>query len=85
VPSLLSLGSLGHLGNSAGSGFRQHSGYGPGRYQDPGPNRRKRMESRRQEPYSKVGVTGVVILLKRCFSLLCEIAPSEKYMILQVV
>ena len=36
--------------------FRQHSGYGPGRYQDPGPNRRKRMESRRQEPYNKVRV-----------------------------
>ncbi|XP_021926329.1 zinc finger protein on ecdysone puffs isoform X2 [Zootermopsis nevadensis] len=54
VPSLLSLGSLGHLGNApGGSGYRQHSGYGPGRYQDPGPNRRKRMESRRQEPYNK--------------------------------
>lgn len=56
VPSLLSLGSLDHLGNSGGSVYRQHSGYGPGRFQDPGPNRRKRMESRRQEPYSKVRV-----------------------------
>lgn len=56
------------------SGYRQHSGYGPGRYQDPGPNRRKRTESRRQEPYSKVrvllhglashaGVVKVLILL----------------------
>lgn len=53
VPSLLSLGAVDHMGNSAGSGYRQQSGYGPGRYQDPGPNRRKRMDSRRQEPYSK--------------------------------
>lgn len=56
VPSLLSLGSLDHLGNAGGSMYRQHSGFGPGRYQDPGPNRRKRMDSRRQEPYSKVRV-----------------------------
>jgi hypothetical protein len=76
----LSLGSLGHMGNSAGSGYRQHSGYGPGRYQDPGPNRRKRMESRRQEPYSKVRVllhgltshTGVV----KVFILLTFIIPE---------
>lgn len=54
VPSLLSLGSVGQMGN-AGGGYRQNSGYGPnaGRYQDPGPNRRKRMDSRRQEPYNK--------------------------------
>lgn len=56
VPSLLSLGSLDHLGNAGGSVYRPHSGFGPGRYQDPGPNRRKRMDSRRQEPYNKVRV-----------------------------
>jgi hypothetical protein len=61
VPSLLSLGSLGHMGSPDGSGYRQHSGYGPGRYQDPGPNRRKRMDSRRQEPYSKVRSLKVLI------------------------
>ena len=50
VPSLLSLGSLDHMGNSGGSVYWQHSGFGLGRYQDRGPNKCKCMDSRRQEP-----------------------------------
>ncbi|PSN42302.1 hypothetical protein C0J52_11139 [Blattella germanica] len=52
VPSLLSLDSMGPMGGSGGMGYRG-SGYGPGRYDDPGPNRRKRMDNRRAEPYNK--------------------------------
>ncbi|XP_067003468.1 zinc finger protein on ecdysone puffs isoform X2 [Anabrus simplex] len=54
VPSLLSLGALGQVGN-VGASYRQ-SGYGQdqGRYQDRGQNRRSgRMDERRGEPYGK--------------------------------
>ncbi|XP_049829586.1 zinc finger protein on ecdysone puffs-like isoform X1 [Schistocerca gregaria] len=51
VPPLLSLGTLGQLGN-IGQGFRQQQQFGsaPGRFQD---NRRRRLDSRRTEPYNK--------------------------------
>ncbi|KAJ9573831.1 hypothetical protein L9F63_008783, partial [Diploptera punctata] len=49
VPPLLDMDTIGPMGGSMG--YRQ-GGYG-GRYDDPGPNRRKRMDARRTDPYNK--------------------------------
>ena len=51
-----------------------YGGYG-GRYDDPGPNRRKRMDSRRTDPYGKVCVMCVLGLLRLLFDLQSPCLP----------